>query len=75
VAAAMARELTIAFVWGYGFWDGRDEYARALDLVAAGRVQLEPAVTHRVALDDLAEGYAVAAGRATSGAIKVLVEP
>ena len=75
VAGAMARELTIAFVWSYGFWAGRDEYARALDLVAAGRVRLEPAVTHRVALDDLAAGYALAADRATSGAIKVLVEP
>ena len=75
VAGAMARELTIAFVWSYGFWAGRDEYARALDLVAAGRVRLEPAVTHRVPLDDLAAGYALAADRATSGAIKVLVEP
>jgi 2-desacetyl-2-hydroxyethyl bacteriochlorophyllide A dehydrogenase len=75
VAGAMARELTIAFVWSYGYWAGQDEYARALDLVAAGRVRLEPAVTHRVALDDLAAGYALAADRARSGAIKVLVEP
>ncbi len=75
VPAAMARELTIAFVWSYGFHEGRDEYARALNLVAGGRVRLAPAVTHRIGLRELAHGFALAADRDRSGAIKVVVTP
>jgi len=75
VPAAMARELTLAFVWSYGYHAGRDEFARALELVAAGRVRLAPAITHRVPLRDLARGFALAADREASGAVKVLVEP
>ena len=72
LAHAMARELTVAFVWSH---DGRDEYARALELAAGGAVQLAPAVTHRYPLSELDAAFAAASDRGRSGAIKVLVTP
>jgi 2-desacetyl-2-hydroxyethyl bacteriochlorophyllide A dehydrogenase len=74
-ASAMARELTLAFVWSYGSWGGRSEYAWALDLVAAGRATLAPAVTHRFPLERIGEAFDAALDRARSGAVKVLLEP
>lgn len=75
VEQAMPLELTIAFVWSYGSWGGRSEYERALDLVAAGRVRLGPAVTDRFVLARIVEAFETAADRARSDAVKVLVEP
>lgn len=72
---AMSGELTIAFVWSYGMWEGRSEYGRALDLVAAGRIRLAPLVTHRYPLTALADAFEAALERRRSGAVKVLVTP
>jgi 2-desacetyl-2-hydroxyethyl bacteriochlorophyllide A dehydrogenase len=74
-ADAMQRELTFSFVWSHGFWRGRSEYARALDLVSAGRVALAPVVTHRFPLRQIAEAFDAADERIRSRALKVLVEP
>jgi 2-desacetyl-2-hydroxyethyl bacteriochlorophyllide A dehydrogenase len=72
LAAAMARELTLAFVWSH---DGRDDYARALELAARGEIRLAPAVTHRYPLTDIGEAFSAASERDRSGAIKVIVTP
>jgi 2-desacetyl-2-hydroxyethyl bacteriochlorophyllide A dehydrogenase len=75
VASAMAQELSLAFVWSYGIWDGRPEYEEAIELAASGRVTLAPVVTHRFPLDRIGDAFASALERATTNAIKVLVEP
>jgi len=72
LATAMARELTLAFVWSH---DGRGDYARALELAARGEVRLAPAVTHRYPLTELGAAFAAASERERSGAIKVVVTP
>jgi threonine dehydrogenase-like Zn-dependent dehydrogenase len=71
----LERELTVAACWSYDTWDGALEFAAALELVAAGRVRLAPAITHRFGLDAIGEAFATADDRAASGAVKVLVEP
>jgi 2-desacetyl-2-hydroxyethyl bacteriochlorophyllide A dehydrogenase len=74
-ASAMQRELTFAFVWSHGSWRGRSEYGRALDLVAAGRVELAPVVTHRFPLREIVEAFEAADDRIRSRAVKVVVVP
>jgi 2-desacetyl-2-hydroxyethyl bacteriochlorophyllide A dehydrogenase len=71
-AAALKRELTLAFVWSH---DGRAEYERALELAAGGDMRLVPAVTHRYTLSELEEAFATASDRGRTGAIKVIVTP
>ena len=72
---AMRKELDLVWINSYSTWDGVREYELALDLVARGRVQAAPLVTHRVGLDHIAQGFAWAADKAVSGATKVMVIP
>lgn len=71
VIPIMAKTLTVFGVGGNG---GRGQYERSLELVRTGRIDLAPMVTHRFALDDVAQAFEVATSK-TGGAIKVLVEP
>lgn len=72
---AMRRELELTWVNSYSSWNGVREYAIALDLLASGRVQAAPLVTHRVSLDRVADGFRLANDKAASGATKVMVTP
>ena len=71
VIPIMAKTLTVFGVGGNG---GRGQYERSLEQVRTGRIDLAPMVTHRFALDDIAQAFEVTTSK-TGGAIKVLVEP
>jgi len=71
VIPIMAKTLTIFGIGGNG---GRGQYERSLELVRSGRVDLDPIVTHRFSLDDIAEAFETAASKA-GGSIKVVVTP
>lgn len=71
VIPIMAKTLTVFGIGGNG---GRGQYERAQELVRTGRLDLAPMVTHRFALDDAAEAFAVAAAK-KDGAIKVVLTP
>ena len=71
VIPLMAKTLTVFGVGGNG---GRGQYERSLELVRSGRIDLAPMVTHRFALDDIADAFEVAASKA-EGSIKVVVTP
>lgn len=72
---ARSRELTVIWSFCYGRRGGKTEFQIAIDLLAAGKLDPSPLVTHRFALDDISEAFAVAAGRDAHGSVKVLVFP
>lgn len=72
---ARMRELTIAWSFCYGRRDGQKEFQIAVNLLGTGRVDPAPLITHRFPLDQIAEAFAVAAGRDDHSSIKVLVLP
>ena len=71
VIPIMAKTLTVFGIGGNG---GRGQYERSLELVRSSRVDLSPMVTHRFALDDIAEAFETAASK-SGGSIKVVVTP
>jgi 2-desacetyl-2-hydroxyethyl bacteriochlorophyllide A dehydrogenase len=71
VIPIMSKTLTVYGVGGNG---GRGQYERTLELIRAGRVVLDPLVTHRFGLDDAAKAFSTAASK-SGGAIKVLLVP
>ena len=74
-AHANKKELTIKLCNSYSTWHGVREYQIALDMIAAGRVQAEPLITHRFPLERIADGFAAADDKRGSGALKVVIQP
>ena len=68
----MLKEQTIIFSSCYGIIDGRHDYEVAIDLMASGRVDLKPMVTHIYPLDDIQKGFATAYDK-TTGSVKVQI--
>lgn len=64
VNAIHYRELTVTGAFGLS----RKDFDRAFDMVANGRLNLKPMITHRFGLDDIADALSVAEG---GSAIKV----
>jgi 2-desacetyl-2-hydroxyethyl bacteriochlorophyllide A dehydrogenase len=71
VVPMMLKTLTVFGIGGNG---GRGQYERSLELIRTGRVDLDPVVTHRFAIEDAPEAFEVASTK-RDGAIKVLLEP
>lgn len=72
---AQHKELRILFSDSYGLWLGVPEFQITLDLMVSGRLRPEAYITHTFPLDDIGQAFAVADGKRTSGAVKVLVLP
>ena len=51
------------------------DFPMAIELVAAGRVRLDPLITHSFPIAQAAEAFATAEAKEKSGAIKVLIRP
>jgi 2-desacetyl-2-hydroxyethyl bacteriochlorophyllide A dehydrogenase len=71
---ARMKELTIGWSFCYGRRGYRKEFDIVLDLLAAGRLDAYPWITHSFALSEIVEAFSVTADR-RSGSIKVMVEP
>lgn len=50
------------------------DFPRAIALLAAGKIQVSPLITHRFRLSEAVNAFEVACNKSKSGAIKVLVE-
>ena len=75
VRSAYSKELTMLWSNSYSSWGGVSEYEIALRMLAKGRVDPTPLITHHYRLAEIATAFAAAADKPTSGAIKVLVHP
>jgi len=67
----LGQERTLRSAANYTFAD----FQARVDLASSGRLKLDDLITHRVRLSDVANGFALARDRASSGAMKVVVEP
>ena len=74
-AMAMEREVVIGWSNSFSSWNGVSEFSTALDLMASGRVNPDPIVTHHFGLNDIGEAFATADDKRASGAIRVMVKP
>ena len=73
---ARMRELTISWSFCYGRRrDGAREFQVAIDLLADGKVDPAPLITHTFALDEIGDAFRAADGRGQFGSVKVLVQP
>lgn len=72
---ARSRELTVLWSFCYGRRGGKTEFQIAIDLLASGKLDPTPLITHRFRLDEISQAFAVAAGRDEHGSVKVLVMP
>ena len=74
-SVGMQRELTVRWANSYSTWNGVPEYRMALELVAAGRVDPAPFITHHYPLDRISEAFAAADDKPSSGAVRVMIHP
>lgn len=69
----MRKELNLHWIWSYGRWQGVPEFAITLDMLASGKIDAVPLITHRFPLERIGEAFAAADDKRASGAIKVLI--
>ncbi|MFP6594690.1 MAG: alcohol dehydrogenase catalytic domain-containing protein [Dehalococcoidia bacterium] len=72
-AHGMAKELVLTWSNSYSSWNGISEYQTALDLLASDRLDAGPIITHRFPQSQIADAFAAADDKRTSGAIRVVV--
>ncbi|HIF71668.1 MAG TPA: hypothetical protein EYQ61_03805 [Dehalococcoidia bacterium] len=72
---AMEREVTIGWSNSFSSWKGESEFATSLGLLASGRLNPDPIVTHHFSLDEIGVAFATADDKRESGAIRVMVRP
>jgi threonine dehydrogenase-like Zn-dependent dehydrogenase len=71
----MRKELSLHWVCNYGRWQGVPEFKIALDMLASGRGDAAPLITHRYPLAEIGAAFAAADDKGSSRAVKVLVVP
>jgi len=50
------------------------DFPRVIELVSAGRVQVDPLITHRFGLSNAVEAFEVACNKSKSGAVKIIID-
>ena len=73
---ARRREQTVSWSFCYGRrGDGAREFQVAIDLLADGKVDPTPLITHTFPLAEIGTAFQTAAGRDRFGSVKVMVHP
>jgi 2-desacetyl-2-hydroxyethyl bacteriochlorophyllide A dehydrogenase len=74
VQTLLRREVDLVACWSYATWRGVPEYQIALDLMAAGRIDAQPIITHRYVLAAAPRAFQAADDKGASGSIKVVIQ-
>ncbi len=74
-AEAMRKQIQVTWINSYGTWGGIPAMRIAMDMARSGRFRPSQLITHRVTLDNISQGFAIAVDRVGSQAIKVIVVP
>ncbi len=74
-ALIMQQELTFRWSNSFSSWNGESEFATALNLMEAGKLQPGPIATHEFGIDQIQEAFDAADNKSSSGAIRVMVMP
>jgi 2-desacetyl-2-hydroxyethyl bacteriochlorophyllide A dehydrogenase len=72
---AYVNEVTVRWSNSYSTYQGRSEYATALELLASGRVDADALITHEYPLADIQAAFVAADDKDASLAMKVIVRP
>lgn len=71
---AILKDVTMMFVLNHGVIGRKADYELCLEWMASRKVPAQDLVTHVLPLDQLEEGFRIAADK-TSGAVKVIIRP
>jgi len=72
---AYIKEINIVFIWSYSKWGIFTEFEIALDMLAQGKLNAIPLITHKLPLSKIKEAFTVAVNKKDFGAVKVLITP
>jgi len=72
---AYTKEINIVFIWSYAKWGIFTEFGIALDMLAQGKLNAIPLITHKFPLNKIKQAFTVAENKKDFGAVKVLINP
>lgn len=72
---ANRKELAVKFSCAHGDRNGHAEFEESIELMAAGVIDAESWITHRLPLDAIEDAFHLAEAKAANAALKVLVSP
>jgi len=75
IVSIRREEKDLIGVSSYAYWDNVPEFSIALDLLARGKINVKPLISHKFPLEKINEAFEAAANREKSKAIKVLIIP
>ncbi len=69
----VTKEVKLTGAWGYGYWTHMKEFALSLEMLAEGKIDAKPVITHRYSLEETSEAFEVALDKEKHESIKVQV--
>ena len=72
---AYTKEINIVFIWSYAKWGIFTEFEIALDMLAQGKLNATPLITHKFPLNEIRQAFTIAENKKDFSAVKVLITP
>jgi 2-desacetyl-2-hydroxyethyl bacteriochlorophyllide A dehydrogenase len=69
------KEIDLLWVSSYAKWGGKPEFEIGIDLLALGKCNAKPLVTHKYPLDNITDGFEALLHKKETNAIKVAIIP